>query len=85
LAWEPAAEDIDGTGNVAGEGGDVRVAGDTGPVPGEDALAELVLLAEPRRAETARALEAEIEASNPAEQGADSQGRIHFASGSNGV
>jgi hypothetical protein len=72
LAWEPAADDIDGNsiGSKAacGEGSDVIVAGDLWPVLRQDAAAERFDLAEGDGLEPARALQPEAEAANPREE-----------------
>ena len=47
----------------------------------KNVLAELVLLAEPRRLEPARALQAQVETADPSEQGTDTQ--AHDAGGKN--
>jgi hypothetical protein len=59
---------------VGHKGAHVGMAGDPGPVLGEDPLAERVLLAEPHSSQT-RPLEAKVEPADPAEKGAD----IHAA------
>ena len=71
LAWEPAADDIHGNAicpeAIGSENCDIVVAGDAGPVLGEDAAAVGIDLAEGDGSH-AGALEAEGEAANAAEK-----------------
>jgi hypothetical protein len=72
LAREAAAEDIDSRDAPPLELCDIGVAGHAWPVLGEHPAAELALLALPEDVHTG-ALEAEVEASDPGEEGADGE------------
>jgi hypothetical protein len=77
LAGEPAADDIDGNSigskSLCGKLPHVPIAGDIGPVLGEDAAGEVFDFAERDRLETACAFEAKAEPSNTREQIKDAQ------------
>jgi hypothetical protein len=77
LAGEPAADDIDGNSSlgksVAGEGSHVIEARNLGPMLRQHLAGEWVDLAEGDRLEPARALKAEREAADPAEQVEDAE------------
>lgn len=64
MAGEAAGEDVDG--GWVGEGADVGMAGDVGPVTGQDALAVGIALAVPEDSHTG-AFEPEVEAADPGE------------------
>jgi len=71
LAWEPAADDIHGNAicpeAIGSENCDIVVAGDAGPVLGEDAAAVGIDLAEGDGSHSG-SLEPEAEPADPAEE-----------------
>lgn len=68
LTRTPTHEHVNGLDIGSAQLSDVGVAGDAGPVLGEDPLTELVLLAEPDGLEASGPVEAKIEAPNSAEE-----------------
>jgi hypothetical protein len=74
LTGEATTDDINGS-SICVKRGDVVVAGDAGPMLGEDALAERVELAEVDGSEPG-ALEAETDAADPGEQVEDIDGSL---------
>ena len=64
LAWEASADNVDGGDFLASQFADISVAGDTGPVLGEDAAGELFDFTECDGLETACSFEAKAKSSN---------------------